>query len=242
MSLSNITNFEFAELGKFEKIFCLVSGGIDSTYLWEMVKHFPQAVPVNCYNPYESSATLDQLKQHPRFIQIKNEGIDYGKVIRDSFNKIPEVINARKHHKYHKHLFPCCTIIKHKAFLEDPLFKEANTVVISGIKPRDGQQRNAWLTSLRTGKVTTKNTHPEIGFFYRHKGGQLYCYPYRDYQKRELPSSIIEKLKETYPTLQHSGCCLCPVLVVFQDRIKNEPRMKSSLRFYYALNGQEELL
>ena len=52
-------------------------------------------------------------------------------------------------------------------------------------------------------------------FFHKHKSGQLYCYPFRDYTKRELPSKVIEKLRRKYPNLDHSGCHICPVLVLF---------------------------
>lgn len=209
---------------KFDKIFVLVSGGIDSTFLYEIFKknYNDKVYPVNCYNPFETSETLTKISQDPNYIQIKpKKKYNYGQIIKESFLKIPEAKELKKKKKYHKKIFPCCYYIKHKAFLNKKLFKEPNTVVISGIKRGDGQQRFFWLHSL-----LKKNT-----FFHRHKTGQLYCYPFRDYTFKELPNITIKRLKRKYPTLKHSGCSICPILVLFNIESEGE-RYINSVRFY----------
>lgn len=229
--MKNITTFDFSDLERFDRVFCLVSGGIDSTYLWEMVKHLPQAAPVNCWNPYEQNNTLKQLRGHPRFMEVRPASeMDYRQVLVDAFNKIPEAYRLKRASKYHKHVFPCCRWIKHDAFKRDPMFQQPNTVVISGIKAGDGQQRRFWLQKLRK----------ESRFYHEHKEGQLYCYPFRDYRKRELPRDVLTTLRQTYPGLRHSGCAICPVLVVFNIRSEGE-RYRRSVKFWHDLQGAADL-
>ena len=197
-----------------------------------------KSIPVNCWNPYEQSKTLTQLKLNPSFLEIRPASeLDYKQILLESFQKIPEALQLRKDHKYHKKIFPCCQYIKHQAFFKDPLFQNPDTVVISGIKYGDGQQRRLWLQSLKTGKTTTKGTKilNAPTFFHIHKEGQTYCYPFRDYHKRDLPEAIINHLKIKYPMLDHSGCKICPVLVVFQDRIK-DLRTKASIGYWNKLS------
>lgn len=211
------------QLSNFDKIYVLVSGGFDSTYLYEKLKKFykEKVYPVNCYNPFENSETLTKISEDPNFIQIKPEiQYNYGQILKESFLKLPEARILKKNKKYYKKIFPCCYYIKHKAFLNDKLFKEPNTVVISGIKRGDGQQRFFWLFSLFKKGV----------FFHKHRTGQLYCYPFRDYTFKELPKIVKKRLRKKYTTLNHSGCSICPVLVLFDIKEEGE-RYKNSLEY-----------
>lgn len=253
--LENITTFDFKELNRFDKIFVLVSGGVDSTYLFEVIKQeckIEKVWAVNCYNPFETNECLKEIAKYERYIQIKpEESIDYKDILKSSFRLIPKAIEAKKNKKYTKSIFPCCKLIKHNAFKKHPMFKAPNTVVISGIKPTDGQQRRLWLHYLRTGKKTTKEAKPINAptFYYRHADGQLYCYPYRDYnidkkietlKGSDFPKHVMDILKEKYPNLRHSGCMFCPVLVVFADKIRKSKktdehdlkRLENSIKFY----------
>ena len=256
-------SINFKNFNEFDKIFVLVSGGIDSTYLYELFKkQFNNKVfPVNCYNPFEQSKTLTQISKESNFIQIKpDKKYNYQKILKESFLKIPEANSLRiiqkkyrklikelyqqekitksiynkeiKKEYYHKKIFPCCYYIKHKAFLNDKLFQTPNTVVISGIKRGDGTQRRIFLTLMKKG--TFKSLNPKKpSFFLKHKTKQLYCYPFRDYTIRELPKITINKLKKKYPNITHSGCSICPVLVLFN--IKKENRYKASLNYAQKL-------
>ena len=235
------------KLGTFKKIFVLVSGGIDSTYLWEVISaRWPEtAIPVNCYNPYEINETLKDIAKHPRYIQVKPaEQFDYHAILKESFLRIPEARRRARHGRYHKKVFPCCYYIKHKAFLNDPVFQEKGTCVISGIKRGDGQQRRFWCIRLKKdGDKFAEETGKQCvsaGYMHEHLGGQLYVYPFRDYKKRDLPDTVIAELRKKYPTLRHSGCAICPVLVVFNIKSEKE-RYTRSVKYWNELNGQKKL-
>ncbi len=233
----NITNFKLWKLSRFKKIFVLVSGGIDSTYLWHIIseKYPDKSFAVNCWNPYEQSPTLRELKGDTRFIEIKPiKELDYKNILDKSFQKIPTALLNRVKGKYSKKVFPCCKYIKHDAFKKHEMFKEENTVVVSGIKYADGRQRQLFLKSLVNGASYGKGVVIKDAptYFHRHKEGQLYCYPYRDYKSRELPVLIVHDLRKIYPNLKHSGCTICPVLVVFKDKFIEPIRTENSIRYY----------
>jgi len=150
--MKNITNFKLSKLEKFKKIYVLVSGGFDSTYLLEIINRtFPEkTIPVNCYNPLEKSKTLTEIeKRFDKLIYIKSdEKYDLKKIMIHAFKQIPAAIKLKNEGRYHKKIFGCCRIIKHAMFKKDPRFIEPDTVVISGIKSGDGSQRNAFLSQL----------------------------------------------------------------------------------------------
>jgi 3'-phosphoadenosine 5'-phosphosulfate sulfotransferase (PAPS reductase)/FAD synthetase len=222
--------FDFGLLNRFKKIYCLVSGGIDSTLLANVFQSIygKKVIFVNCFNPYENSPTLDYFISQPNFIEIRNSGgLNYKDILVESFQQLNFAADLRKKHKYNKKIFPCCRYIKHNAFKKDPLFMDMDVVVVSGIKSGDGSQRNAFLSMLRNGKkfisqsLTPNNYYflkdgvEKPTFFHLHKEGQTYVYPFRDYMHREFPEKIINMLKVFYPNIAHSGCAICPVLVLF---------------------------
>ncbi len=247
--MKNITTFDFAELNKFDKVFCLVSGGFDSTYLYEMCKQHVEPFklyPVNCYNPFEMNKTLALIAKEPRYISVRPDTrVDYLEVLKDSFMRIPAVQQVIREHKrdkenppYNKDMFPCCKIIKHEAFQADPLFKEPNTVVISGITAGESQNRAFLLGNLRSGRNPADPDDGTINpptFYYRKKLGQLYCYPLRDYFQRELPKDIARELRKRYPDLCHSGCRICPFIVAWKQ--KHAENYKQSMKFWHDLDG-----
>ena len=243
--MENITTFNLELLSKFDKIFVLVSGGIDSTYLYQIIKQkYPSKVyPVNCFNPYEFSTTLDLISKEENFISIKpHKTINYKQILISAFLNLPK---SRIMKKYSKKVFGCCRQIKHNAFNKEKMFKEENTVVIDGIKYSDGMQRRLWLKSLYDGKERSRGAIiiNAPTFFHKMKNGMLKCYPFRDYKEnRNLPENIIDELKMIYPNLTHSGCKICPVLVRFEKKIRKNndkfdlERLEISIEFAKRLN------
>jgi hypothetical protein len=236
-------HFDIELLKPFEKIYVLVSGGHDSTLLAEWIcHHYPDTTYfVNCYNPYETSPTLSDFETRGLIVVKPDTQYNYSQILKDAFLKLNKAAEMRHEKKYEKKIFECCKYIKHKAFLEDSLFKEENTVVISGIKSGDGKIRRFFLKDLRNPPLH-HNYASEIkqGFFHRHKGGQLYCYPLRDCFHHEFPNNIISEIKKIHPKLQHSGCAICPVLLLFGDRIKKDK--EGLIRFNRSVKYCQQLI
>jgi hypothetical protein len=209
------------ECDKFKKIYVLVSGGFDSTWLYETLKamYDDKVYPVNCYNPYEWNDTLKQIEANdPNFIKVMPK--DYKDVIKKSFLKLPAAYKAKEEKRYTKSIFPCCRVLKHKQFKKDSRFLEEDTVIVSGIKFGDGKHRRIWLSRLKK-----RDT-----YFHRHKTGHLYFYPFRDWYKRELDDWMLDELYKKYPNISHSGCVLCPILVLF-NIVGEGDRYEKSLNY-----------
>ena len=248
--------FDINLLKDFKKIYVLVSGGFDSTLLYDYIfNKFPDTTyAVNCFNPYEQSKTLNYFKKLPNFIMVKDpKGRDYKQILIDAFKQLPQAFEKYKLHEYYKKLFGCCYYIKHQTFLKDKMFKEEGSVVISGIKWGDGRQRRIFLSQMAKGKPkigTSKkvNNYEYIKylkyvnykqdkfkdviptFLLKRRGGQLYCYPYRNFKKGGLPSNILEILRFRYPFIAHSGCALCPVLIL-NNIVSEGDRYENSIKF-----------
>jgi len=216
-------NFDIGLLKQFKKIYVLVTGGMDSTLLWEYIhSHYPFATPVNFWNPYETNAVLTGMKNLPGFVEIKPvKKVEYAKIMDEAFLQLPNARRALAAGKYSKTLFPCCYFFKHKLAFRGKLLKDEGSCVISGIKAGDGRTRRIWTCKLRK-----RDT-----FIHRHKTGQTYVYPLRDYWKREFPREVQDELRVKYPGIGHTGCYVCPVLVLFEDRrIERGRRYDESLR------------
>lgn len=226
--------FDINLLRPFRTVFCLVSGGMDSTLLAEAcMESFPDRTQlVNCYNPYESNRALGRLRRRfpVNFQEVRQgEVVDFKAILTTAFRKLPQAWEDRLRGKYHKKVFACCRIIKHKRFLRLPRFKEPGTCVVSGIRPGEGQQRWFWLRKLRK----------QGRWFHLHQTGQLYVYPFRDYGPRDLPADVVGALRQVYPDLKHSGCRLCPVLVLFNLQ-EEGARYEKSVEFARELGLRTE--
>jgi tRNA(Ile)-lysidine synthase TilS/MesJ len=228
--MRNITTFDLTLLKDFKKIYVLVSGGIDSTYLYELIKEkYPnKTIPVNNYNPFERSETLKQISRDPKFIETKDpKKINYSEILKKSFQMLEKALNTEK--KKRKKLLPCCRLIKKHYFITLNQFKQKGTVVVSGLKRRDSFNRAMILMSLVDGKMRTRGVvvKDPPTFFHKHKHGQLYCYPFRDYDYRELPERVVSELRKIYPTLTHSSCEYCPMVLLNQIKHEKESYRKS---------------
>ncbi len=258
-------NFNIEFLKPFKKIFVLISGGFDSTLLAEWIfYHYPEKTYfVNCYNPYENSNVLEYYRQKANFIEVRpmtrvrgsdgkyirglngeyitiRDNLNYGKILKESFNKLPKARELKANKKYHKKVFPCCYHIKHKHFYKYAMFKENNTVIISGIKRGDGSQRRIWLLQMSRGTNPRNQSEGKPTFFHKHKTDILYCYPFRDHTTRELDFEIKDLLYDKFPTLEHSGCQICPVLVLF-NLTREGIRYEKSVDYAKKLDILEEL-
>lgn len=254
-------NFDIKTLKDYKKIYVLVSGGFDSTLLAEWISyHYPQKTYfVNCFSPYERSDVLDYYSKKENFILIKSgtyielpngervsvkpekeDTLNYGTILKESFLRLPEAFERKKLKIYDKKIFKCCYHIKHKHFYKAKFMKDEGSVVISGIKRGDGSQRRIWLLQMSRGTNKRNQANGNPTFFHRHNTGFLYCYPFRDHTTRELGEEIKEILWDKFPTLEHSGCQICPVLVLFNLKREGE-RYEKSMDYAKKLGILEEL-
>jgi hypothetical protein len=239
-------NFDIGLLAEFENIYVLVSGGIDSTVLAVYIKHhYPEKTWfVNCYNPLERNKTLTELSKADLYLVTRPESIDLSAILRESFLQLNKAAQDRFDGGYSKSTFLCCRKIKERAFKEDPLFSAPGSVVISGIKAGDNNRRRFFCKNIREGKNTGHYSNPvEAGFFYRHKEGILYCYPYRDYLHKELPREVLREVRKRFPEMAHTGCKICPIRLLFSDRGNNEPdQLNRSLKYARKLIREGALI
>ena len=228
-------------LKDFKIIYVFVSGGIDSTYLYEKLKKFykDKVIPINCHNPFETNKTLELIKANDiSFISLKSQKLKfpYKHYIIEAFKRLPFAINRLKiKGKYDKKTaFKCCYYIKHKALQQAKSLVSDNVCFISGIKAGDGKQRRIFLTQLKKGTYKSlKNKKPT--FFLKHKTtNMIYVYPFRDYFYREFPNIVLKRLRIKYPNLNHSGCYFCPVLMMFNIQSEGM-RYEASLKLVNKL-------
>lgn len=225
--------FNIEILDKFNKIYVLVSGGIDSTLLAYYINEtYPDKTYfINNFSPYENNKTLNKFKKMPNFIQTKPlVKKNYNKILEEAFLNIPKARKLKSQGKYHKKIFPCCHHIKHYDFKKIKQFKTPDSCVVSGIKRGDGSQRFFWLLKLQQMDK----------YIHTHKTGHNYVYPFRNYMKRELPEDIINELRTYYPDTKHSGCVFCPVLVLFNLK-KEGKRYTESVKFYNKILKKNQL-
>jgi len=225
-------NFDIKTLKDYKKIYVLVSGGFDSTLLAEWISyHYPQKTYfVNCFNPYEKSDVLDFYSGKENFISIrpkKNDKLNYGIILKESFLRLPEAFERKKLKNYSKKIFKCCYHFKHKHFYQAKFMKDEGSVIISGIKRGDGSNRRIWTLQMSRGTNKRNQANGNPTFFHRHNTGFLYCYPFRDHTTRELGEEIKEILWDKFPTLEHSGCQICPVLVLYNLKREGKRYEKS---------------
>ncbi len=224
------------KLSEFKTIYVFVSGGIDSTYLYEKLKKFykDKVIPINCYNPFETNTTLNIIKANDKsFISLKSKNLKYPykHYIIEAFKRLPLAINRYNiKGKYDKKTaFKCCYYIKHKALQEAKKLTNDKVCFISGIKAGDGKQRRIFLSQLRNGSYKSLENHKPT-FFLKHKStNMIYVYPFRDYTYREFPKIVLNHLRKKYPNLNHSGCYFCPVLLMFNiqsEGIRYEASLK----------------
>jgi hypothetical protein len=251
-------NFNSEIIEQFERIYVLVSGGIDSTLLYDYFKFlFPKkTIPLNCFNPFEANDTLKEISKDTEYIEIKPlEKINYGKILQESFLKLNEASKLRDENKYNKKVFPCCYYIKHKEFLKQDYLKNENYCIISGIRHGEGRQRGIFLSQMRNNPFKIDEIHPYeleykkeskeifyscdntyIGkFIHVHKTGLTYVYPLRDSLKKNLPKNILKTLKDKYVNLDHSGCSICPIILLFDLQEDAKKIFKTSIKYLKKL-------
>lgn len=220
------------EISQFETRYCLMSYGYHSTTSALQLKEHEIENVILVHNktylePKHTIKTRKRVLELTNYKCIDTEP-DLGnetiwELMKRSLAKIPEamkVIEAdkrRKEKKYHKHIFPCCKILK-----EDPGDKffnnlKGNFVVIDSQCPYEGKHRRIRLQQIR-------NQNTFIRFL--KSRGYYKAYPFRDsFKESDFRAYLINK---GFSWIKHTGCVICPVLIA--HRIYKEERYYNTLK------------
>ena len=211
----------------FEKtIYCLVSGGRDSTAmvldLWDFC-HFHQIEPDirllfgdTRLNLAKSRKTLERLEQKTGFplVVVEYEGDKKPiEILHESFEKIPKAIELKDHEgATYKKVFPCCDLLKKRPMKEYFKTLDPNDIIlVLGIKQGDkALHRKYRLNQLRDADT----------YYRKHKNnGLLYYYPLRDCDNTDIESVL---RRHDFEDVESSGCSICPIFCV-ADWKKKDP-------------------
>jgi len=217
----------------FEKsIYCLVSGGRDSTAmalgLWDYC-HFYGLEPdiklvfgdtrVNMGTSRKTLSKLEKLTKFP-LIRVRYEGTKKAmQILNESFANIPKAIEIKEYKGgTYKKVFPCCDLLKKRPMKKffsslDP----ENIILLLGIKKGD----KALHRKYRLNQLRALDT-----YYRRHKSNNLlYYYPLRDL----IDSDIDTILKRySFSEVHSSGCTLCPIFCVTDWKDKDPETYRKS--------------
>ena len=147
--------------------------------------------------------------------------------IKKAFLNIPKAreILKKTPDKYSKKIFPCCYYLKHKIFydwIKANRSKHVNgkSVFISSIRSGESLYRMRFLLKLKKAK-----TH----FWLIKRLNVWYYYPLRDIGVAEVRKHLLQG--KSFMETKHSGCKICPILVLFNIESEGE-RYERSLRVY----------
>lgn len=215
------------EIKPFETIFCLVSGGWHSTTAALLLfKHkFKNVILVHNKTWLEmksSLKTMQKLQQITGYEYIEIEP-DLGEktiwdVMKESFQKIPEVREDIQNKKYDRNKFSCCKVLK-KGPSAKYFRKLENCIVVDSQCPYESNRRSFYLAELRK---------KEIYFRYLKSRGFWKIYPFRDILSKKQFIPFINFTKSYIPDIKHSGCIICPILICFN--MYKEERYYNSLK------------
>ena len=224
----------FQEIEGYAPVYISVSGGQDSTYTaLQFYNRGIQSTLVhnNTLNRMKSSITTLQKIQELTgytFVELKPE-VKFKEVTIDSFLALKKAKEMKDQQRYSKKVFRCCYHLKHKPFAKFLKSTPAGSIVISSIRPGESMRRSLFLRKLR-------NLNTFLNYHKRHK--VMYGYPLRDFEGRSENSTIIDYFRKIGWNVKHSGCNICPVLLLFNLFKKDPLRYVKSKRFYLSLTNK----
>ena len=237
----------YQELDQFPTKYLLYSGGWDSTFIglqlyrkgidctiiWNNT-HNTLKTQRNTIKKFREYTKWDFLELHPNLKDIKT-------AVKRSFHNLEKALAAKKAQKHSsvKNLFPCCYALKKKPF--NLIYKsltprqKKTTCFILGLAGYEAARRQWRLAELRRDNTFIRLNYLKLN----------YIYPLRDftnYKKRQLIINYLKADPLFYDT-QHTGCVLCPLLLVYEDRITGpnvDRRKEIARRFYRRLLTQSQ--
>jgi hypothetical protein len=202
------------EISRFDKIYCLISGGWHSTaaalLLYEegltcvLVHNSTKLEIPSCRKTMQALVRFtgwEYIETDP----ILPEGQTVMDIMRDSIKMIPEVMEDIKNKKYDRSKFKCCHYLKKlPGRIMYKTIDRGNSVVISGMTPYESNNRRFRMKELRDQNIYLR--------YHKKNGGVFHAYPFRDCYRADV---FDEYLKDRGWDVSHSGCIVCPILVCF---------------------------
>ncbi|MFX0132079.1 MAG: hypothetical protein ACFFDN_00405 [Candidatus Hodarchaeota archaeon] len=213
------------EIRRFEKIYCLISGGYHSTTSALLLKDygFKNVILIHNKTHLESKSCKNTMKKvieitGYKYIetQLDLNGETIWDIIKRSFQKIPEARRKldewnREKKKFKnmgqlKSIFECCDKLKKKPAKKfyNSINKE-KSIVITSLAPYEGTNRRLRMVTLRK-----KQTYIDC---IKSFGNVWHGYPFRDeFHEAKFREYLFSK---GFSEIQHTGCVICPILILF---------------------------
>jgi 3'-phosphoadenosine 5'-phosphosulfate sulfotransferase (PAPS reductase)/FAD synthetase len=144
-------------------------------------------------------------------------------ILTESFKNIDKAKLLLKNYEFSKKVFKCCYNLKEKPTREFYKSISKDSIVFLGIKKEDNKNRRIWLLRLEK-----KNT-----FIHYNKNKRIFIgYPLRDISNE----TIVDFINKSNFKVFHSGCVICPILLLFNNK-KDLKRYVYSKKFFLKING-----
>ena len=257
--MGDFTREEFRRLNKFNRIYVLVSGGRDSTYVTLKLYSLRFWIKKPVYLLWgDTGNSMAQNRQIMKELSLKtgwelivientlNGSVSNNdrkrtkrkkknkssmKLVIDSMKQLPKAKRLLEEGKYSKKVFPCCYQLKEKPFM-NWLKREdhSNDVFIVGIKLGDGWQRRRFLLDM---------IEQQEKFRFNRMKKVWYYYPLRDTITKNV-NELLTKEKEFWNT-PHSGCRVCPIIALFDLKREGE-RYERTIKVLRRLENKDSLI
>ncbi len=207
----------------FTRVYAWVSGGKDSTAmalsLFEQQDQIEGEIILIHNNTglrmQSAEDTLTKLRKKTKFqfIELKAEYPRKTDLLKDSFKALPKAQEAKDQGRYDRRVFPCCYELKHKPgkeFIKSiPKRERERYVFLSGITQYESRRRGWFLN-----RITKENTY----HIWNTKMHAFYGYPFRNLHSLKDVEWFLAS--HGFHETEHSGCVICPVLLLFElDRV-----------------------
>lgn len=233
------------EISQFENIYCLITGGFNSSTSAFLLKDygFKNVILLNNKTyleepiPLKTMYMVSELTGYPLIRTEPNLKERPGKILAESFEQwrveaaVEDMKNIRN---TYRDKIPCCRKLKKtpgKKWFKENKLHFCRDVVISSICPYEGGAlSNRW---ARCKELRVWNTFLR---FHSKMGGVWYAYPYRDFTKKRHEQEFYYYLRDKGIMPEHSGCNICPIRVIRMVK-RNEYYDCPDLRFYCKKNN-----
>ena len=232
-----ITQQFWDELDQFDNIYCLISGGWHSTVIALILHEKGYEVTLVHNNtmlqlPF-ARKTMKKIREQTGFDYIETKpkiykGLTVMDIIRQSIERIPEVMEDVKMKRYDRSKFKCCYHLKKRpGKLLYRMIDKENSVIISGMTPYESNQRRWRFYELRQWDTYVR---------FHKTNDAFHIYPFRDCFKAKPFQDYLQL--RGYGDTKHSGCIICPILIVFGIWDDNDiNRYEKTKRFTEKMMG-----